>query len=211
MGMRHAGTYIAVSLLAGSLAVLPARAEHIGWYVKGGVGPAWADDVEVDLADDDLKFDVGMRLDIGGGYRFCDWFALEGETGFIINYIDELGGIDDWDDSYVANWPLMVNAVFEIPTRTPLVPFLGVGMGMSFTTLEIDDVGGLDGDDTAAVFAYQGFAGLRYNINDQWSVSVQYKYFATTDPEYDVGGLSEDLELQDVRTHAIVASFGFNF
>ena len=209
--MRHAGTYMAVSVLAASLAALPARGEHIGWYVKGGVGPAWTEDVEVDLAGDDAQFDTGLRFDVGAGYRFCEWFALEAETGVIYNYIDELGGIDDWDDSSVANVPLLMNAIFEIPTQTPLVPFIGVGAGVSFTTLTIDDVAGLDGDDTDAVFAYQGFAGLRYNINEQWSVSVAYKYFATMDPEYDVGGLAADLELNDVRTHAVVASFGFNF
>jgi opacity protein-like surface antigen len=211
--MQLAGTCIAGLVLA--LMALPAAGQQ-GWYVKGGIGPAWTEELDVDevvgpVSGVDAKFDVGIRFDIGGGYRFCEWFSAEVETGVIHNYIDEIGAADDLGDTSLANVPLLFNAVFELPTGTPFVPFAGVGAGVSFTVLTIDDVGGLDGDDSDAVFAYQGFAGVRYNISDQWSVNLTYKYFRTTDPSWEVRNASGDIEVEGARTHAVMAGFTFSF
>jgi OmpA-OmpF porin, OOP family len=189
-----------------------------GWYVKGGFGPAWTEDVDVEeflgpISGVEAKLDLGIRFDIGGGYQFCDWFSLEAETGVIHNYIDEIGNADDLDDSSIANVPFLVNAVFDIPTGTALTPFAGVGAGFSVTVLTLDDVGNVDGDDSDAVFAYQAFGGVRYHISEQWSVSLAYKYFGTTDPSWEVHGAPGDIDIEvdGAKTHAVVASFGFSF
>jgi opacity protein-like surface antigen len=214
--MGRAGTYIVGLALGVATTTLPLQGEHIGWYVKGGVGPAWTEDLDVDefivpLSGIEAKLDPGVRFDIGGGYRFCEWFAAEVETGMIFNYFDEIGNVDDLDDSSLANFPFMANAIFEIPTRTPIVPFVGAGIGMSFSVLTLDDVAGVDGDDSDAVFAYQFMGGVRYNLTDRWSINLTYKYFGTSDAEWDVEGTSGNIELEGAKTHSVVFGFAFNF
>lgn len=191
-------------------------AEHMGWYLKAGVGPAWTEEVDVKsflgpTGGATARFDPGFRFDIGGGYRFCDWFSAELETGMIYNSIGRAGPIRDLGDSSLANVPIMANALLEIPTGTPFVPFVGAGAGVSFSVLTLDEVGGVDGTESDAVFAYQAIVGTRYNLNDKWSINVTYKYFATGDPSWDVRGSGSGIEVQGARTHAIMAGFNYNF
>ena len=213
--MRNSAIYVCVLLVANVLGMSAASGQQ-GWYVKAGVGPAWTEDLDLESApgaagDLDVEFDVGVRFDFGGGYRFCEWFSAEFESGFIHNYIDEIGGAGDLDDTTLANIPLMANAIFEFPTQTGLTPFAGVGAGVSFSVLTIDDVGGLDGTESDAVFAYQGILGLRYDISEQWAVNLTYKYFRTTDPSWDVRGSSRDIEFEGANTHAFMAGFNLRF
>lgn len=205
---------VAVGLV--SLALPLSAQEPVGWYVKGEVGPAWTEEIEVDefissLSGIDAKLDIGFRYNVGGGYRFCEWFATEVETGVIYNSIDEIGGADDLGDSSLVNVPLMANAIFEIPTRTPFTPYAGLGIGMSFTVIDLDDVGSVDGSDSDAVFAYQALAGMRYTVTDRWAVTLAYKYLGTTDPSWDVRGTSGDIEFEGASSHAVLAGFQFSF
>jgi opacity protein-like surface antigen len=72
----------------------------------------------------------------------------------------------------------------------------------------------LRGSDAAVVFAYQAFAGLRYAINDQMGIGVEYHYFATTGPTWsaDASGTDTDhMRFQGVQSHAISVAFDFRF
>jgi len=213
--MRRTGSYVWGLASMVALAAWPVMAQQ-GWYAKGAVGIAWTEELDLKqfigpTSGASVEFDPDIRLDIGGGYRFSDWFAAELETGVIFNYFDRIGGDNDPDDSSLANVPFLINGVFEFPTQSGFVPFIGGGLGFSFTVLELDHVGGVDGDDTDTVFAYQGFAGVRYDINEQWSVSLAYKYFGTSDPSWDVHHISGEIELEGAHTHAVMAGFSYHF
>ena len=78
-------------------------------------------------------------------------------------------------------------------------------------------IGGLQLSDTQsdAVFAYHGFAGLGYHINDRMEVSLAYRYFGTTEPTWKsdvvfVGGSGRTRFGED-RTHSVTFSFTYNF
>ncbi|HEY2950942.1 MAG TPA: outer membrane beta-barrel protein [Verrucomicrobiae bacterium] len=192
---------------------LPARSQNTGFYFRADVGAAWTEDVKVrefagNTSAGKMRFDSGFRFDAAGGYYLKEWLAGEVETGVMGNQIRRAG------DSSLGNVPLLANVVVECPHLTQVVPFIGAGAGVSFAVLDADHlsdgVNTVDGTDTDAVFAYQGFAGLRYKIDERWDVSLAYRYFGTSRPSWDVKGPG-DIRLDRVDTHAVVLGFTLRF
>lgn len=166
-----------------------------------------------------VSLDPGIRVGFVAGYKLTDWFSLEGETGIIANNIKSITGANIDGDADLANVPFLVNARFQLPPgRCPVTPYIGGGIGGSATILSFDhhiDFNGasLSGSDSAAVFAYQAFGGLRYAINDHMGIGVEYHYFATTGPTWtsDNFGGPNRLSFLGVQSHAVSLAFDYNF
>ena len=190
-----------------------------GWYVTGGVGGQFLDDSTDTTSDAfgnsatvKTKFDVGFGVNGAFGYSWDSYgnagggavFRVEGEVLYKMNDIDGLdvtailgpflvvGSFDGTGD--VSALGLMANAWYEFKTGMPWRPYIGGGVGMA--NISLNDVGitvlGIDfpvADDDDWVFAYQFGAGLNYELTRQVVVGIEYRFFATTDPEFvDVTG-----------------------
>src|SRR5205807_9091999 len=114
----------------------------------------------------------------------------EGETGVMANNIKSIPGASIEDGATLANVPFLLNARFQLPHgRCPVTPYIGGGAGGAASILAFNehvDFGGerLRGEDADVVFAYQAFGGLRYAINENMGLGVEYHYFATTGPTW---------------------------
>lgn len=187
-----------------------------GWYIAGGASGQLLDDSTNttgrffgDLTDS--SFDVGYGINGALGYSWDSHgsngggaiFRVEGEVLYKVSDIDELdflgvGSLQGIGD--VSALGLMANAWYEFSTGTPWRPYIGGGLGMAnvslndagFTLLGIDF---LVADDDDWVFAYQFGAGLNYEVTSQIVIGVEYRLFATTDPDFvDVVGIKFDGE-----------------
>lgn|SRR5690348_16367763 len=166
-----------------------------------------------------MQLDPGFRLGLHGGYRLCDFFSLEGETGVMANTIKSIPGASLDGNPTLANVPFLVNARIELPLRNSrITPYFGGGAGGSATVLNFDnhiDFNGtrVRGSDSDVVAAYQAFGGIRYAFNDHMDVGVEYHYFATTGASYSVGGIGtpNKIGLAGVQSHAITAAFNYRF
>lgn len=191
-------------------------------YFRGDIGPAITDDMGARFPSSfglgsatlDLDLDPGMRFSVAGGAEFGDFFALDLETGWILNEIDSITGFDDVD-GYVSQVPFLVNATFQLRNKTGLVPFIGAGAGGSASGINLDDADSatveLDGSAGDVVFAWQAFGGLKYELNDHLSVGLVYKYFWSDDGEWDVDDDSQDIRFEGARTHSISAVVSYRF
>lgn len=194
-----------------------ARVEPRG-YFRGDIGPAISEDMGADffpgVGSVTLDLDPGMRLGVAGGAEFGGFFALEFETGFIINGIDDIPGFIDVD-GYVSQVPFLVNAIFQFRNNTGLTPFIGAGAGGSATGINLDDADALavevDGYASDVVFAWQAFAGLKFELNENLSVGIMYKYFWSDDGEWEVDDSIRDIEFEGMRSHSISAVVTFTF
>jgi opacity protein-like surface antigen len=207
--------------------VTPARAQHSGPYVKAELGPTITEDVKIHEflgipAGTKIEFDPGFRFAIGGGFNFSDVVAIGGETGVSYNYVDHINGAISEGDTAIGNVPLMANITFKIPTRSIVTPYVGAGAGISWAFIDADIVSNqpgntfvLHGSDSDAVFAWQAFGGLKFEINPQMSVGIGYKYLQTESPHWkaedDFTGIEEDLRIGKLKTHAITFIFTFKF
>jgi OOP family OmpA-OmpF porin len=203
----------------------PALGQSTRFYVKGDLGGNLTQDATLNeffgpvAPDTKVKFDPGFRAGLAGGYQLTDWFAGEVEIGYMENHIDSITGADRVHDSWFANIPFLVNGKLQYPNSSPITPYIGAGVGFSEALLRVGriDLAGtsLHGDIADTVFAYQAFAGLRYRINDQMGLSVEYRYFAadgaTWQADFTSGTASDTMRMGHTRTHAISLAFDFRF
>jgi opacity protein-like surface antigen len=201
-------------LPAATPGILNAEEAPSGPYVGADLGVALTQDARLKSfpgsgGGGDVQFDTGIRLSLAGGWRFTDWLRAGGEFGVISHAIQGA-------DATFAHFPLMANVELQLPNKTPIVPFIGGGPGVSISTISFDDDnlrGGdfVDGSASDAVFAWQVYGGLRYKINDSMSAGLVYKYFEAGESSWDVDGSSTDIRFGRTRTHAISASFSMGF
>lgn len=215
---------LTVGLLAATV-LFTARAEQGKFYVKADVGAAVTTDTELKeffgqalAPNSEISFNPGFHLGVRGGYGVTDWFDAEVETGFSVNHIDSITGASEADGD-VTNIPLLANARFHYPAFHGISPYLGAGLGFSSTVLSADDIviGGttMDGSTSGLVFAYQAFAGVRFALNEQMGISLEYHYFQATSAELDaavvVGTTSDELKLGGISTHLVTLAFDYRF
>src|SRR6266850_1207222 len=115
-----------------------------GFYIGGGAGPNFLENTRLKQFVDPLTgvhvhFDPGVSFNIHGGYRFCEFFALEGQTGMDANSIRSITGATS-ADANVYQVPFMANAVINLPTRSPLSLFMGAGAGGVASVIDINDI-----------------------------------------------------------------------
>jgi opacity protein-like surface antigen len=222
--MKKYQSVLTVGLCAGALCAGAAHAEN-GFYAGADAGGLLTLDTRIKefvgpAPGAKMELDPGFRLGLHGGYRLCDFFSVEGETGIMGNNIKSIPGAFIDGNATLANVPFKVNARFELPLRghCPITPYFGGGAGGSATILSFEhhiDFNGteLHGTDSDVVAAYQAFGGIRYAINDHMDVGVEYHYFATTGASYSVHdiGTPNKIGLAGVQSHAITAAFNYRF
>jgi opacity protein-like surface antigen len=191
-----------------------------GFYVRADLGGTWSADTELKeyfgpvAPGSKVKFDPGVRFGVAGGYQFCDWFDAEVQTGFMAANIRSISDADRVDAVF-SNVPVLLNARLQWPSRCPLTPYIGGGAGLSVASLSIEEIDlngtSVDGSEADAVFAYQGFAGIRYRLNDRMGLSLEYRYFATTEPSWGAKNISGDIRFGCIETHSVSVAFDFKF
>ena len=187
-------------------------------YFRGDFGPAFTEDADArffpGVGSVKMELDPGIRFSAAGGAMFGDYLALEMETGFIVNEIDSITGFNDVD-GWVSQVPFLVNAMFQFKNNTGLTPFIGAGAGGTATGINLDDADAatfdLDGSAADFVFAWQAFAGVKYELNEHFSVGIMYKYLWSDDAEWDVEDTSQDIIFDGARTHSFSAVVNYRF
>jgi outer membrane protein OmpA-like peptidoglycan-associated protein len=82
-------------------------------------------------------------------------------------------------------WSGMVNALYDINLGWPVTPYVGVGAGYARIKAKNINVSGAQVmDDSDNQFAYQGIVGASYAITPNLKLGLDYRYFATLDPEF---------------------------
>ncbi len=170
-------------------------------------------------ADAGVHFDPGFSVQAVGGYRFCPCFGLEAETGLAYNLIHSINGSSSTGAEF-SQIPVMFNAAFQWPCCAHVVPYAGLGLGISADYLNISHATvqgfNVSGDGTAITFAGQAFAGIRFPINDHAGVDLGYKYLATSQPEWNVTPFASSrssgtLVLREPQTHFLLLEFQVTF
>jgi opacity protein-like surface antigen len=200
------------------LAAAPALAA--GPYVGLEGGVTFLSDSSFDVAGinvGDIKFDTGWGVGLTGGYDFGTW-RLEGELVYRANDVKEFSDSAGSSplDGDVSSTALMVNAYYDFRTISPsVIPYVGAGIGAAFVTADVTDPDPVSGgkvlDDDDTVFAYQLIAGVAFPVSKELAIDLNYRYFGTTDPSFEIvggGGVSGDAEVQ---SHNIFVGLRYSF
>ena len=100
-------------------------------------------------------------------------YTPNGNLDYTVNYSDSLGG------DFVSS-SLMFNGFVDLIPNGQICPFVGAGIGFANVEGDIDYYGSEDDN----VFAYQFAAGMAFAVTQNIKFDLQYRYFATEDPEF---------------------------
>jgi outer membrane protein OmpA-like peptidoglycan-associated protein len=179
--------FLALSALAMVLGIDAAKADEPGLYLGAGAGINFANDLDLS-AGNELDSDIGWAGIGTIGFRFGNGVRTELEGGYRFNDGD-INGIS----ANTETWSAMANLLYDLETGTILEPYIGVGLGAVNTEMA---------NDSEWAFAYQGIAGMNFEVNDWVEPFIDYRYLGT-------GGLNADplgLDLDDELTnHTILA------
>ncbi len=112
---------------------------------------------------------VGPRVELEGMYR---------ENTGTINF----GGVGSTGLT-ARSVAVMGNVLYDFNAGGVIVPYIGAGAGVAFTQV---GVGNQTSNSTQ--FAYQGILGLGWNVDPQFRVNLEGRYFGTTNPNYNFSG-----------------------
>jgi OOP family OmpA-OmpF porin len=188
------GASLAVFALAIGLSVGVAKADQTtGWYVGVLGGVNLMDETDASFNDNvgggELSDILEHKTGFGGGalvgYDFGS-FRLQGDLIYRRNKVESEiydGADEQFDSAATATVAPMVSVLYDIDTGTAFTPYIGAGVGGASVKVDYDGT-----SDSEWSFAYQGVAGVNYDITSNLLVGAEYRYFATPD----VDGLSID-------------------
>src|ERR1044071_252907 len=111
---------------------------------------------------------VGPRVEVEGIYRQNQTYA-GGFTGTAINnQISQLG--------------IMANLLYDFAPSSTITPYVGAGAGIAF----VDSNSSLG----STQFAYQGIIGLGWNVDTNFRVNLDGRYYCTSNPSVTVNGFN---------------------
>jgi len=171
----------AAALMIGAPAVANAQ-----WYVGLDGGGNYQQDPKVTGSDSNWGW-VGLGQ---VGYNFGGP-KVELEAGYRHN-----------DD--MKSWSAMVNGIYEFLPQSSWHPFLGAGIGWAWLD---GDFGGTSPKNSDNRFAYQGIAGVSYDVSANLALKAQYRYFATLDT--DMGPAND--HNAEYKNHSVLVGFTYKF
>lgn len=206
-----------VPLLATIVLAAPsARAGN--WYVGGGAGAVFPRDTTYSGTNEDGPWkstgenSPGYGLMLNGGYDFGGPKA-ELELGWRDT---GLKSVTDHKKREVTGntsaLSVMANGLYSFLPQSSWHPFVGAGIGFArlATHMKDKDDGETMLNSSDWQFAYQGIAGLSYDISKSWAVNTQYRYFSTLDADYKDRDGGNKIKA-DYGTHAVLVGVTYAF
>jgi opacity protein-like surface antigen len=194
--------------------------EARGVYISASAGMAYLGNSDITFDDipqlsGEVKSDMGFACGGALGYDFGN-IRLEGEVAYQQNDFDEgktnlTSGLEfplTGDSSSLA---FLCNGYYDFTNESPFSFFITGGIGAA--KVEINDINipgsgvpGYSDDDT--VFAYQGGAGVGYDINRNINFFIKYRYLGTSDLDLQFDGVKVET---DYSSHNIYAGIRITF
>jgi OOP family OmpA-OmpF porin len=217
--MRILSGILAVGMVVGVSSA--ALAETNGFYLGAEAGGNFVPDLN--LKSSGIKGDESNNpgwLVLGkAGYGFGP-LRVEEELGWRQNGFDKInrtvkgsnGGLNT--SGSLDALTVMTNVYYDISTGTPFTPYIGAGVGAADLRATGISAGGyrLTNNDNDWVFAYQGIAGLSYDINSNLSLNADYHYLRTTEASFNTPQAFNYVhDKLTYESHAVLVGFTYKF
>lgn len=213
-------TFVGVNAQAGEppAPAVYSQAEASSFYLTGFGGWNWADDfsasgsgVKVD-ADLDSGYVIGgalgYEIPVMGGLRF----ELEG--AYRSNDVNSvrINGSRNKADGDLSAWSVMFNVAKDMPLTDRLSLYAGGGIGVAGVDANFSyGAARVNGNDT--VFAWQVFAGVSYEVMNNFELYTEYRFFQAVDPELgrSAGSSSQRLDGGSYDNRGLLLGARFHF
>ncbi len=201
---------ILISIIAVFVFSISAYSAEDGWYMSGNLGLSIISDSDMGSYDEEdleevvgedlptgttgsaeMAFDKGWVRGAAVGYDFGN-FRLESELSYIANDLDKITatvnapsepsvsvGVPIGGDATSVTF--LFNGYYDFNAEGKLHPYLTGGLGYSY----VDATVRFEGEkmsDYDSVFTFQVGAGLYYDMTDNISLDLRYRYLKMSDP-----------------------------
>lgn len=191
----------------------------LGWRTKFDNGPAFSGEVGA-------RFGGGFRAGVEITYTKARVKTHRGVTvgGTNIDAVDAavltgsptklnatVGQVVDSSNGSIKNLGIFGNVYFDVPTGSPISPYVGAGIGLSDVKVRYQPSAVNIVDDSKTKFAYQLMAGVSAKVSPQVELFGQYTYRATGDAKVRVNLVPAQLSVenkQSLITAGVRISFG---
>ncbi len=134
----------------------------------------------------DVSFTPGFHIGGAVGARITDHLRSELSFGYRQSEVDDIEGpgfrLEGAGDAGV--FTAMANGYLDLVPDAPIIPYVGAGIGVGVLSIDSDsDASLLVVDDSDVVFAWNLMAGIGIPVTDRASLTLGYRYLATTDPD----------------------------
>lgn len=180
---------ILLTSLAVILAVSAASAAEITPYMalRGGYNMTNVSNDNDDLDGNGFLVGAAVGLELYNDSTFT--IRAEVEYNYIAAY--DMGGVD------ASNNTVLANIFADIETGTPITPYVGLGLGYGWTTIDTNSIAGKYDDSN---MAWQLGAGISYAAMDNLMFDLGYRYLNSTSFEMTYPGGSDEF---DIASHQI--------
>jgi opacity protein-like surface antigen len=202
------GSVCAIGLLAGTG---PAAAE--GTYFSLGLGGNWLR-TGIDVPEDlgpvlDFDFTTGLAASAAFGFILSPAFRVEAETrfgnGFLNTTIQNEGTSTSGS---VKMFTFMANGWYDFNPMGAWKPYVGGGLGVAHAHSNIvDDDGTLNA--SQFLFAYQLGAGIGYALNQNVTLSLDYRFLGTTPLSMPFNVQNEQGMTSPIHSHSLMLGARF--
>jgi opacity protein-like surface antigen len=134
--------------------------------------------------------DVTPSYFVGGavGYKF-NAFRIEAELEYFqvgIKSISQFNfpAVTIQTTGTQSNLAGMINGYYDFATGTPWVPYVGIGVGVArfgLNNITATATNTLLINATVTTVAFQPMVGVQYQLNNQWGIGAELRYFVTPD------------------------------
>ena len=159
------------------------------------------------------RFNGGFNAGVRGGWEWGPW-RFEEEYSYRQNGARDLVGNNFIINRISGNRhtdSIMTNVLYDFTLGYPITPHVGFGVGAVdvFDGLKLQGIGQLFNNSTWQ-FGYQGIAGIRYNLSPIFTLDLDYRYLATTQPTFNIPNTNLHYRT-GYRTNNFVASLIYRF
>ncbi len=203
-------TVSALALLSAVVAASSAYAQDMSSTPQGlylGLGADYSMPRDTNISGTGIDVNRDLKNTVGGmaalGWSYGNNWRTEAELQYRSNDAKPSG------DATV--WNTMVNGYYDFNNigLGRFAPYLGAGVGAAHVDFGNVPAGTSTLDDKDWVFAYQGIAGVGYQLTDQLNLFADYRYLGSLDGSYNLAnGTSVDAGYNE---HQVMVGLRWNF
>jgi OOP family OmpA-OmpF porin len=168
--------FLMIMLVAVVFMATSAQAANGKMYFSGSAGVSITDDV--DFPGLNISFSPGFNVGGALGYD-AGQFRVEGEITYRSVDVDEVNGVPVPLDATFSALSFMANGYYDFEMGSPLTPYLGVGLGIVDSEVDVAGFGSTSETD----LAYQFMAGLGYEVSPNVVLTGGYRYFGIAETD----------------------------
>src|SRR5689334_4383884 len=179
---------LTISACLATVVMLPPASSRAQLYIgaEGGwTGLPDQTDTIAGVTSFTARFNNGFNAGVRGGWEWGPW-RFEEEYSYRQNGARDVVGSNFIVKGVGGNRhtnSIMTNVLYDVTLGYPITPHFGFGVGAAdvFDGLKLPGIGQLF-NNSSWQFGYQGIAGIRYNLSPNFTLDLDYRYFATTRP-----------------------------